>query len=136
MRGHPLDRRLRHALGSTLIAVITAGCAAAGEATPNPSSAVEVTIATAAGDRLAFEPAEVSVPSAGTLTITFHNGSSLAHNLVFTSGISVSTGSIVEPGTIERLSVAPLRPGRYRFVCTIHEGMAGSLVVEGATALR
>ena len=118
------------------MAVITAGCATAGEATPNPSSAVEVTIATAAGERLAFEPAEVSVPSAGTLTITFHNGSALAHNLVFTSGMSVSTGSIVEPGTIERLSVSPLRPGRYRFVCTIHEGMAGSLVVEGATALR
>ncbi len=127
---------MRHALGSTVIAVATAGCALAGEATPNPSSVVEVTIATAAGDRLAFEPDEVSVPSAGTLTITFRNGSSLAHNLVFTSGISLSTGSIVEPGTIERLSVAPLRPGRYRFVCTIHEGMAGSLVVESATALR
>jgi plastocyanin len=136
VRGHPLDRRLRTALGSTAIAVATAGCGVAGEATPNPSSAVEVTIATAAGDRLAFEPAEVSVPSAGMLTITFHNGSSVAHNLVFTSGISVSTGSIVEPGTIERLSVAPLRPGRYRFVCTIHEGMAGSLVVDGPSAVR
>jgi plastocyanin len=127
---------LRQALGSTLIAVITAGCADAGEATPSQSSAVEVTIATAAGDRLAFEPAEISVPSANTLTITFHNGSSLAHNLVFTSGISVSTDSIVEPGTIERLSVAPLKVGRYRFVCTIHEGMTGLLVVEGTTALR
>ena len=72
------------------------------------------------------------MPSAGTLTITFHNGSALAHNLVFTSGISVSTGSIVEPGSIERLSVAPLKPGRYRFVCTIHEGMAGSLRRRGS----
>jgi plastocyanin len=119
-----------------VLAVITAGCGLAGEATHSPPAAVEVTIATAAGDRLAFEPAEVSVPSAGGLTITFHNGSSLAHNLVFTSGIGVASDTIVEPGTEERLSVAPLRPGRYRFVCTIHEGMAGSLVVEGVTALR
>jgi plastocyanin len=136
VRGHPLEARLRLALASVAIAVIGAGSVVACQAIPSPTTAVEVTVATAAGDRLAFDPAEVSVPSADALTITFRNRSTLAHNLVFTSGISASTDTIVEPGSTERLSLAPLEPGRYRFVCTIHEGMAGSLVVEGATAAR
>ena len=45
-----------------------------------------VTITSAPGETLAFDPAETTVRAAGPIAITFRNGSSLAHNLVFTAG--------------------------------------------------
>jgi plastocyanin len=118
------------------LGLFEASCVPTSQVPTSGSTGVEVTVATAAGDRLAFEPAEVSVRAAGPLTMTFRNRSKVAHNLVFTSGITAATSTIVEPGTSERLSLVALEPGSYRFVCTIHDGMAGTLIVEPVSATR
>ena len=143
MRRHPLARwltwpgRLRHGafLSATVLGLgagLVAGCAPASGQAASPSTA-DITVSTAPGDRLGFMPPEVSAPAGVGLRLTFQNVSTSAHNLVFTSGTSGATRTIVDPGETDVVSLAPLREGRYRFVCTIHEGMAGLLVV-GSTA--
>jgi plastocyanin len=108
------------------LALILGGCAPGGD--PGGSAGVEVTVTTAPGETLAFEPPGLAVPAGAPVRLTFHNGSAVAHNLVFTTGITAATSTIVEPGSSEQLAVGPLADGTYRFVCTIHEEMTGQLV--------
>ena len=128
MRRYPVGNRtaafLRF-LGSTLI---VAGCAFGVAGTG--SEGFDVTVVTAPGEQLAFTPSELRVPEGRPIRLTFRNGSSLAHNLVFTSGIAASTKTIVDPGGSEQLALATPAPGAYRFVCTIHVEMSGTLTVE------
>lgn len=128
MRRHPLTT-LRHD-GARLVglALVVAGCALGAQAGPNASSPAAVTVSTAPGESLAFVPAGITVPAETPIRLTFRNASSVAHNLVFTTGVSAGTIAIVDAGTSETLSIGPLADGSYRFVCTIHEGMAGELV--------
>jgi plastocyanin len=112
------------------VAPLLVGCLAAGPApTATPLAAVSVTITSAPGETLAFEPAETTVQAAGPVAMTFRNGSSLSHNLVFTAGLIAATRTVVEPGTSDQLRLVPPAPGAYPFVCTIHTGMAGTLIV-------
>lgn len=73
----------------------------------------------------------MSVPAGKAVRLTFRNESAVAHNLVFTTGVTAGTAAIVDPGTSDTLSIGPLAGGTYRFVCTIHEEMTGELAVEG-----
>jgi plastocyanin len=65
----------------------------------------------------------------GTLTLTLQNGG-VPHNLTFSDpslrGISVVSGAQTKSTT---LTFA--KPGSYTFVCTIHPGMDGKIVVAG-----
>jgi plastocyanin len=129
VRRHPLDRTARRRVGLIGLALFVASCVAGASNTPVASDAVEVTVGTASGDGTAFVPAEVTVDEGRPVTMTFRNGSTVPHNLVFTTGITAATRTIVEPGASEQLSLTLPAPGSYRFVCTIHAGMAGALVV-------
>lgn len=115
--------------------MLVAGCFGA---PPAPSAttraAVTATISTAPGDRLAFQPAETTVQASGPIMLTFRNDSSLPHNMTFTAGVEAGTETIVRPGASDQILLAPPPPGAYPFVCTIHVGMAGSLIVETASA--
>jgi plastocyanin len=113
-------------LGLLVMAGLAIACV---DATGASLTGRAVTIATATGETLAFDPPEASVPAGAPLTIKFLNRSSLSHNLVFTAGLTGSTRTIVAPGTSDSISIATVGPGRYRFACTIHDGMAGTLVV-------
>jgi plastocyanin len=116
------------------LVLLLAGCAiGAGQAA---TKTVDVSVRTAAGEHLAFEPADVSVPAGARVHVTFTNGSSFPHNLVFTSGITAATPTIVEPGESAQLAFRPAAPGSYIFVCTIHDGMHGTLTVVDPTASR
>lgn len=103
--------------------------------TASPPGSVDVTITTAAGETTAFEPAVTVVQTAGPIALTFRNGSGLPHNLVLTAGSTAATRTIVEPGSSDELLLPPLPPGTYPFVCTIHDGMAGTLVVQSTSAI-
>ena len=130
MRRHPLiDRRLL-LLGATLIALLVVAGGAARLTATSPAG-VDVTITTAPGERLEFEPAATTVRATGPLRIAFRNGSSLPHNLVFRAGLSGATRTIVEAGGADEVRLDPPGPGSYAFACTIHEGMSGTLVVVG-----
>lgn len=102
------------------------GCAIGTQA-PTASPAVSVTVTTAPGDRLAYAPPEIAVPAGTPIRLTFRNGSSVPHNMVFTKGIAAATDTIVEPGDSQVLAIDPLADGTYRFVCTVHEEMSGTL---------
>lgn len=132
MRRHPLIGRPARLLGAILLAPLLVGSVAAGPAViATPSASVGVTITTALGETLAFEPAETTVRAAAVVQLTFRNGSSLSHNLVFTGGLKAASRTIVEPGTFDRLLLVKPTPGAYLFVCTIHAGMVGTLIVGG-----
>jgi plastocyanin len=128
VRGHPLIGRRFLVLGGLLVALLFVSVAARAVWLAVPA-AVSVTISTAPGETLAFEQADTTVRTAGPITITFRNGSSLAHNLVFTAGVTGATRTIVEPGTSAELVISPAGPGAYPFACTIHDEMAGTLIV-------
>ncbi|HEV8697804.1 MAG TPA: cupredoxin domain-containing protein [Candidatus Limnocylindrales bacterium] len=131
MRRHQIAGRGTQLLGGIVQAVLLAGCVAA-RATPiaTPPAPVSVAISSAPGETLAFEPAESTVRAAGPITLTFQNRSSLPHNMTFTAGLKAATQTIVKPGSSDQLLLGPPGPGAYPFVCTIHDGMAGTLIVE------
>ena len=130
MRRHPLTIARIDAWRLVGFALVVAGCALGAQAGPSTSSPAAVTVSTGPGESLAFVPARITVPHETPIRLTFHNASSVAHNLVFTTGVSAGTIAIVDVGTSETLSIGPLTDGTYRFVCTIHEGMAGELVAK------
>ena len=120
-----------------MAALLVAACFGAPPApSVTPPTAIALRVTTAAEDRLAFEPSELRVPAGGLITLTFQNASSMPHNLTFTEGLEAGTDTIVKPGTSDQLLLAPPPPGAYPFVCTIHEGMAGRLIVEPASAVE
>ena len=108
-----------------LLAAIGGGCSIGASGREQPT----LTIMPGSGDRLEFQPAVSSVGSPGAVRIVFRNESTLPHNLVFVEGVTASTDTIVQPGTTDEITVALPAAGTYRFVCTIHEGMAGSITV-------
>jgi plastocyanin len=136
VRRHPLiGRPLQLVVGIFVAVVLVVGVAT--RLTATPSSTVSITITSAPGETLVYEPAETTVRAGGPISVTFRNVSSLAHNLVFTAGVTGATRTIVEPGSSDQVLLHPADPGTYPFACTIHEGMTGTLVVidgEGATA--
>lgn len=115
---------------STVIWLGLAAAVAVGAVAAASPSAVTLRVAIATGPVLAYDPAELRVSGATTVVIAFENDSQLEHNLTFTGPIAAATRTIVGPGERERLVVRLPGPGTYRFVCTIHDGMAGRLVVE------
>lgn len=127
MRRHPLTDVIR--LVALALVLVLAGCQGTVGITQPPAGGVRVAVATAPGETLAFEPAEVEIGSVVPVTITFRNGSTLAHNLTFTDGLSAATRTIVEPGAVEELQLDPPAAGEYPFVCTIHAEMTGRLLV-------
>ena len=123
-------RRFLHA-GLLLAAlVLSAACepAVGGQPTPGPTVGVPL-IVTAPGER-AFTPASLTAATGTTVRLIYRNSADEAHNLTFLSPLSAATETILEPGQEELLEFPAPATGRYRFVCTIHPGMEGALIVE------
>ncbi len=130
MRGPELRIPATRLLVGGVVLPIVLACGPTGPTpSPTPGATVEVTIASALGETTAFDPAETVVVASGPIAITFQNPSSLPHNLTFTSGLTAATRTIVEPNTSDELVLSPPGQGTYPFVCTIHDGMAGTLTV-------
>ncbi len=128
MRRHPLIHLFARLGAAVALGVALIGCQAMNATTTAPAG-IRIAVATAPGEKLAFDPPEVAVGSVAPVTLTFRNASSVAHNLTFTSGLSGATRTIVEPGAIQELQLMPPAAGTYPFVCTIHAEMTGQLVV-------
>lgn len=86
--------------------------------------------ARAAGAGYAFVPASVQAPSQSRVMVTLHNASDAPHTLVLLEPIDRRSGTIVEPGNSDRLELVTPAAGSYRFVCTVHADMSGTLLVE------
>jgi plastocyanin len=96
--------------------------------TPGPDGVQAVTVQ--AGTRSAagqyrFVPDTLTV-SVGRVRLTFRNTGSTPHNLTFRDPVSgrqpVATATL-RGGGEQQLDFAVSVPGRYRFVCTIHEAL-------------
>lgn len=104
--------------------------AASGPAGSAPSGAtVQITIGTDTAAGLKFDPGEVTVKTGAEVQVTFENRASVPHNLTFQAPINVASAAVVDPGTSATLHFTAPAPGDYAFVCTIHPGMAGKLIV-------
>ena len=135
----------RKNLGALVAVMLVAGaCGAGSQPTTNPATApsspsvapsgttVEITVGTDTGAELKFEPGEVSVAAGADVRLTFENRSTVPHNLTFQGPPSVATSAVVAAGASETLEFEAPGAGAYEFVCTLHPGMAGTLVVEAA----
>lgn len=86
-----------------------------------PSSVAPSTIVI---KNFAFSPGTITV--AANATITVHNEDGTTHTVTAT-GKEFDTGDI--PGGAVRTFTAPSKPGRYPYICEIHQYMTGTLVV-------
>ncbi len=71
-----------------------------------------------------FQPADISVSSGTTLTVT--NDGQAAHTFTLEDG---SIDETVSPGSSTEVEISQ-SAGEYPFECTFHPGMAGTLTVE------
>jgi plastocyanin len=97
-----------------------------------PGETVQITVGTDTDAELKFDPGELTVPAGADVRVTFENRASVPHNLTFQGPINVATSTVVAPGTSETLEFKAPAPGEYTFVCTLHPGMSGKLIVSGA----
>jgi plastocyanin len=75
---------------------------------------------------IAFNPAKVTIRHGGTVTFRWADGAS-PHNVTpARRGLRVRRLATRKAGTA---AVRLTRRGTYRFICTIHPGMAGRIVV-------
>lgn len=85
------------------------------------------TVTVESNDKLEFEPATVRA-KVGTLTLIHRNAGQIPHNLTFEDDALGATETIAG-GKEESLTVTFSAPGTYDFVCTIHSGQTGKVVV-------
>jgi plastocyanin len=78
----------------------------------------------------AFDPEPLRLPPRTDVSLTFENASDAPHTLIMLAPITVQTTAAVEARASARLDFTTPAPGTYRFVCNVHEGMAGTLIVE------
>lgn len=98
-----------------------------------PSGAAKLKIAANPQGQLKYEPSSLSA-TAGTVAIEFTNAATLEHNLTLAtpSGSVVASTPTFSGGT--RTLIASLRPGTYKFYCTVpghrQSGMEGTLTLK------
>jgi plastocyanin len=111
-----------------LVGIGGASLLAGGGAAAQPV-AVAIEVGTGEGASLEFEPTSVSAPPNTAVDLTFVNQSTLPHNLTFQNEITAATDENLPAGASETISFVTPDPGTYPFVCTIHPGMDGELIV-------
>lgn len=97
---------------------------------PLSGGPVELTAGTDTDTELKFDPAGLTVKAGADVRVTFENRASVPHNLTFEAPISVATATVVAPGTSDAVEFVAPAAGEYAFVCTLHPGMEGTLIVE------
>ena len=108
------------------VALVLAACssnssapATSTKASPSGSSAITI-------QNFAFSPKAITVAPGSTVMVT--NKDQVAHTITSSSG-GFTTGDI-DPGA-SKTFMAPTKPGRYPYICSIHQFMMGTLVVSG-----
>ena len=127
-------RRIGTAIATVVAAVALSGCG---------SGPVPAQVPAASGDpagtwirisaaEIAFDQAELSVPSNQPFTIAFENREAVPHNVSIFAGATGGErrfeGAVFSGPAIRWYAVPALAPGTYRFVCDVHPSMTGRLV--------
>lgn len=119
--------RWRASAAGLALAILVSGCSLLGN---QPAMSLEVEARAVSATEYAFVPATVSAPPSTLISLTLVNSSDAPHTLVMLEPLARRTDAIVEPGERDMLSFTTPGVGAYRFVCTVHENMAGQLLVE------
>ena len=86
-------------------------------------------------NNLEFDASVIEAPAGEAFTITFTNLEPVPHNVAVDTeegGDEIVTGDVITgPDATTAISVPALEPGTDYFVCDIHPGMNGTIVVEG-----
>ena len=86
-------------------------------------------------NNLEFDASVIEAPAGEEFTITFTNLESQPHNVAVDTeegGDEIVTGEVITgPDATTTITVPPLEPGEYYFVCDVHPEMNGTIVVEG-----
>jgi plastocyanin len=111
--------------------LLLAACSGGGAATTTTTTTAGGSSTSAAGggqfqvviDSFAFTPAELTVPVGATVTWVNHQGA--RHDVV------AADGTFTSPlfGDGEAFSFTFAAPGEYPYVCSIHAGMEGTIIV-------
>lgn len=113
--------------------VVLAACGS-GSGTPTASStatAVPGTPVTITGtDGLKFTP-NVVTATAGAITINFSVPGGTPHNFEVEGIVGAQIRSLLSDGQSRTITFTA-KPGKYTFLCTIHNGMSGTLNVVAA----
>src|SRR5688500_3176301 len=112
-----------------LVAAMACGCIRADMASPAATTALELTVGSAAGAAPAFAPGRLRAPAGAHGRTTCRHDSTQPPGLTFQAPISIATMTIVEPGMSDAVDLLTPGPGTYPFVCTIHVGMSGTLTI-------
>lgn len=87
-------------------------------------------VGTDEGAALKFDPLQITAPAnTEGFQIIFNNRATVPHNLAFEGEINAATNVNIAPGASETITFTTPGPGSYTYVCTIHPGMAGQMVV-------
>ena len=91
-----------------------------------------IVVGTDPGAALLFVPESVTAPPESEVELIFNNEATVPHNLTFeeSTPIEAATEEQLPPGQSQTLNFTTPAPGTYPFVCTIHPGMDGTLVVQ------
>lgn len=122
----PADERLKSIPLLVVAIMLVAGCGGGdgGPAAPAPSP--ETIVITTSG-----APPPVFIPASATMKVgakvTWLNGSPAAHNLRATTNNWQLSRDLPIAGRVA--NVVMDTPGTYRYECTIHPGMTGTIVV-------
>ena len=111
-------RRLA-ALAALALTVLAAGCSSGSDKAAKATPAAGVKDVTAR--QLAFTPAAIQVPVGTTVTWHFDDGS-VPHNV---QGDGFKSSNLKKTTFQHRFD----KPGTYDYVCTLHAGMTGRVVV-------
>jgi plastocyanin len=91
--------------------------------TPSPTAGGPATVALR---NVAFSPRSITVRTGQKLTWT--NRERVPHNVVATAGARFGSTNLLQN---QSFSFRATRPGTIQYVCTLHQGMTGTIVVKG-----
>jgi plastocyanin len=132
---HAVNRRQR-TFGLVMLAAVAGSVAACGSSGPSQSAGQQPASSgtsqhhgggarTVTIDNFKFAPSSLTVSKAGRITVS--NDDSTTHTATADDGHSFDTGNI-DPGA--SATVSPSKPGSYKYHCSIHPFMHGTLVVK------
>jgi len=113
-----MQRRILTILATAVLAVGLAACGGGGNSSSSGSGSAEITIDSS------FKFSTATVPAGATVTVK--NDSSSQHTVTQDTGGGFN---VTVDGNKTATFTAPSKPGTYKFHCTIHPFMHGTLTV-------
>lgn len=129
-------RRRTAVLAVAAVMTLACGSGASGGG-PAPSAPPGGAVITA--DKLAFDRAELVIPSDRPFQLLFENREGAPHNVTLldaASGAPVFTGEVFSGADSRLYDVPAIPPGAFRFRCDVHPDMSGTVVAQPIAAAQ